>query len=65
MEPSLDARARELWELIHAARLPIRAAAARLGISVTEAYELLAREKLRRDERLLKQPPKFTAIFSR
>jgi hypothetical protein len=56
MGHSSDNVATELWELVHGIRLPIKKAAARLGLPVAEAYELLAREKLRREERNLKWP---------
>jgi hypothetical protein len=62
MEPPRDTLAENLWELVHVVRLPIRKAAARLKLSVTAAYELLAREKLRRESLVLKLPVKVPLI---
>ncbi|WP_159013198.1 hypothetical protein [Acidisoma sp. S159] len=61
MKPSSDAVASELWELVHVDKVPIRRAAARLKLSVAAAYEMLAREKLRREERVLQQPVQFSS----
>jgi hypothetical protein len=54
METSPETLAYEIWNLVHVERVPMRRAAARLELPVAEAYELLAREKLRREEMNLK-----------
>ena len=56
METSPETLASELWNLVHVAKIPMRRAAAHLELSVAEAYELLAREKMRREELNLKWP---------
>jgi hypothetical protein len=56
MESSPETLALELWNLVHVARLPMRRAAARLELSITVAYELLAQEKRRRKVQNLKWP---------
>jgi hypothetical protein len=50
METSPETLAYEIWNLVHVERVPMRRAAARLELPVAEAYELLAREKLRRED---------------
>jgi hypothetical protein len=43
-----EARAKEVWRLVHSDRLPMRKVAARLKVSLTECYELLSAEVARR-----------------
>jgi hypothetical protein len=44
-----DSRAARIWHLVHDIRMPMRRAAALIEVPVSEAYELLAFWKLRRD----------------
>jgi hypothetical protein len=54
MEPSTDTLAPGLWHLVHDLKVPIRNAAARLRVPVSAAFELLAQERMRRDEAALR-----------
>jgi hypothetical protein len=56
MESSTGTVAPELWDLVHILKVPIRKAAARYGLPVSAAYEVLAQEKRRREGRDLKLP---------
>jgi hypothetical protein len=44
-----DLRAARIWHLVHDIRMPMRHAAAMIEVTVSEAYELLAFWKRRRD----------------
>jgi hypothetical protein len=39
----------EAWRLIHEVGMPVKKAAAQLGLPISDVYELLARERSRRD----------------
>jgi hypothetical protein len=46
---SADTPAAQVWRLVHERRIPIKSVARSLGLVPHEIFELLAREKLRRD----------------
>jgi hypothetical protein len=43
-----EARAKQVWRLVHDDHLPMRTVASRLKVSLSECYELLAAEVARR-----------------
>ncbi len=46
---SSDTPAARAWRLVHERRMPVKAAAQSMGMVPHQIFELLAREKLRRD----------------
>jgi hypothetical protein len=55
MSSSAAGTPQELWRLAHEEKRPIKKAAAALGITVHQAYEFLAAERIRRDHAVLQR----------
>jgi hypothetical protein len=55
MSSSAEGTAQDLWRMVHEEKRPVKKAAAALGIAVHQAYELLANERIRRDDASLQR----------